>query len=514
MKKHYPLLWLLALVRLMLPFGLQNGYYQPHRDEFLYLNYAAHMDWGYMEVPPLLSVFSWLTRALGNGFFWVKFWPALFGALTFLLCGDLIIRHKGGRLALFILFISFFFGAFLTVFFLFQPGFLEIFFWTAISYCLVRFQQSEDVKWLYAFGVACGLGMLSKYTTAFFLSGVLLAILLTPQRTLFTNRHFYLAGIIGFLLFLPNLLWQYYHNFPIVFHMKELRETQLVHMDAAGFIGGQIVMNLVVILAWLGGLIAVFSNRHLTQYRWIGFAYFMVLGLLMAGSGKDYYALGVYPVLFGFGALWLEKITLKWSLPAKAVLLGLPVLAGLFIVPIAMPVFRPEKLVTYYEKTGFRNALGFKWEDQQNHPLPQDFADMMGWREIAEMTAKNYHQLPDSTKAATVIYCRGYFTAGALNYFGKKLGLPESVSDNGSYLQWMPSDFNFKHLMLIGHQNPGSDDVVFNHFAGRRLMDSINMPLFRENGMKIFFFENGSDSMRYYANEGLRQQKAKFIRKK
>jgi hypothetical protein len=294
--------------------------------------------------------------------------------------------------------------------------------------------------------------------------------------------------------------------------MKELRETQLVHMDAAGFIGGQIKMNLIVIFSWIGGLIAVLFSKKLKEYRWIGLAYFLVLGLLIAGSGKDYYALGVYPILFAFGSLWLESLILKWLIAAKTAFLAVPVLAGLFILPLALPMLKPEKLAAYYEKTGFRKALGFKWEDQQNHPLPQDFADMMGWREIAEMTAKNFHKLPDSTKASTLIYCRGYYTAGALNFFGKKLGLPEAVSDNGSYLQWMPSDFNFKHLMLIGHRNPDPDDVVFNHFESRRVMDSITMPLFRENGIKVYFFENGSDSMRYYASEGLRQEKAKFIR--
>jgi hypothetical protein len=44
------------------------------------------------------------------------------------------------------------------------------------------------------------------------------------------------------------------------------------------------------------------------------------------------------------------------------------------------------------------------------------------------------------------------------------------------------------------------------------VMDSIKMPLFRENGIKVYFFKNGSDSMRYYASEGLRLEKAKFIR--
>jgi hypothetical protein len=37
-----------------------------------------------MEVPPLLSVFAWLTHVLGDGVFWVNWWPTLFGALTFL----------------------------------------------------------------------------------------------------------------------------------------------------------------------------------------------------------------------------------------------------------------------------------------------------------------------------------------------------------------------------------------------------------------------------------------------
>ncbi|MCU0387038.1 MAG: hypothetical protein MUE71_00345, partial [Chitinophagaceae bacterium] len=80
--EHIMMKWLaaLALTRLVLPFLLQNSWYQPHRDEYLYLDYAKHMDWGYMEVPPLLSVFSWLTFHLGNSHFLVKFWPALFGA--------------------------------------------------------------------------------------------------------------------------------------------------------------------------------------------------------------------------------------------------------------------------------------------------------------------------------------------------------------------------------------------------------------------------------------------------
>ena len=57
---------MLALIKFLLPFLLQNSDYQPHRDEFLYLAEGSHPAFGYMEVPPLISVFAWLTKRLGN----------------------------------------------------------------------------------------------------------------------------------------------------------------------------------------------------------------------------------------------------------------------------------------------------------------------------------------------------------------------------------------------------------------------------------------------------------------
>jgi hypothetical protein len=387
----------------------------------------------------------------------------------------------------------------------------------------LNFQLSGKIKWMYFFGIACGLGMLSKYTTAFFITGVLAGLALSNQRIIFLKKEFYLAGLIAFFIFLPNLIWQFNHNFPVVHHMKELKETQLDYLDPKEFIGGQLMMNLVVAFIWIAGLIGLLVSKRLKDYRWFGFGYFITIILLIAGNGKDYYALGLYPPLFAFGAVQLETITIHWNKALRVALIGVPVALGIFILPLGLPMFTPEKLASYYEKAGFREAMGFKWEDRQNHPLPQDFADMMGWREIAETTAKHYTGLPDSTKATTVIYCRGYYTAGAINFYSKKLGLPEAVSDNGSYLLRMPGDFNFKHILMVGHKNPGPDDIVFNHFESREILDSIQLPFFRENGIRIYFFKNGSDSMRYYAgkvfNHSLptfrgRQEKTKYVCKK
>lgn len=170
MKKEYKLLYLLALIKCIVPFFLQNHYFGLQRDEFLYLAEAHHIAWGYMEIPPLLSVFAWISNLFDASFFWIKLWPSLFGALTYALVGKIILSFGGRRLALFLGFLPFIFGAYLRVHFLFQPNFLEIFFWTMIAYGVVRFIQTEKNSWLYVVGISIGLGMNSKYSVFFLLS--------------------------------------------------------------------------------------------------------------------------------------------------------------------------------------------------------------------------------------------------------------------------------------------------------------------------------------------------------
>src|ERR1700686_5038652 len=81
MKKLNRFLYLLALLKFTLPFFLQNAVYEPHRDEFLYLAEGAHPAFGFMEVPPLLSGFSWLTQHLGKKMFLFKNLPAFFSVV-------------------------------------------------------------------------------------------------------------------------------------------------------------------------------------------------------------------------------------------------------------------------------------------------------------------------------------------------------------------------------------------------------------------------------------------------
>ena len=288
MTKSNRLLYCLALLKIIIPYFLQNPVYEPHRDEFLYLAEGHHLAFGFMEVPPMLSIFAWLTHLFGGGMFWVKLWPSLFGAATFIVAGKIIQSLGGKRFAIFLLFLPFIFGGYLRMFFLFQPNAPEIFFWTMIAFCIIRFTQTGNIKWLYLFGVSVALGMLSKYSVAFYTVSILVGLLFTTHRTVFLSKHFWYASLIGFIIFLPNLIWQYLHHFPVIVHMNELQQTQLQYISPLSFLSDQLLMNLPCFFIWLAGLFYTLFSK---QYRYVALGYVFVIILLLAGHGKSYYAM-------------------------------------------------------------------------------------------------------------------------------------------------------------------------------------------------------------------------------
>jgi hypothetical protein len=486
------LIYLLALVKLILPFFLQNSVWEPHRDEFLYLAEARHMAWGYMEAPPLLSVFAWLTNLLGGAMWAIKIWPSLAGALTYVLVGRLVL-HLGGRwFALVLAWMPFVAGAWFRMHFLFQPNFLDIFFWTAMAYGLIRFQQTGKSIHLYVAGVSFGLGMLGKYSMAFYAAGLLAGLLLVWDKKVFTNRHFYYAIGLGFLVFLPNLLWEARHGFPVVYHMKTLQDSQLQFISPWSFLTDQLLYNVATVFTWVTGLIWVVRMK---QYRFIAWAFFVTLALLMIGHGKSYYSQGAYPVLFAFGAPRLEAWANKWW---KIGMLAFSLFIGIRLVPLLLPFKAPTPLAEYYVHHPLaRKAGALRWEDLQDHSLPQDFADMLSWEEMTQKLARAYESLDSMEKAHTLLFCDNYGEAGAVNYYGPKYHLPPAYSDNASFLYWMPQDFDrFDVLLLVTDDQQEMQHPFIKEFKAVRLVDSIANPYAREDGSLIILMKGPSDTFR------------------
>lgn len=509
MKKEYRILYVLAAIKFILPFILQNHYYEPHRDEFLYLAEAHHLAWGYMEVPPLLSVFAWVTDLFGTSMFWLKFWPSLFGTFTFLITGKIIISFGGRLLALFLGFLPFIFGAYLRVHFLFQPNFLEIFFWTMIAYSILRFIQTEKNSWLYVFGISAGLGMISKYSVAFFIISILIALLITRNRKIFLNKHLYFSAATAFLIFVPNFLWQFEYHFPVITHMKELHQFQLQYVKPSGFLLDQVLMNLPCVFVWIAGLyFTVIKEKG--KYRIFAWAYLLVMLILLYFQGKSYYALGIYPVLFAFGAVHLERFATQHSRAWKYVFIVIPFVLGIPIIPLLLPTWKPKKLAAYYEAMHLDKTGLLKWEDLQNHPLPQDFADMLGWKELTEKTAKAYATLSEDEKKHTIIFADNYGQAGALNYYGKKFGLPGAYSANASFLYWIPGSVHLENLILITDDKQEMQHPFLKDFSSVVLSDSITNKYALENGSLILILKGANEKMNQMFSEKIKQEREKF----
>ena len=138
MKKQTIILSLVILLKFVIQFFLISDTYELHRDEFLHLDQAPHLAWGYMSVPPVTSWISWLIFQLGNDAFWVKFFPALFGALTIFLVWKMVGLLKGDLYAKILGVSAVLFSALLRINILYQPNSLDILCWTLVYYLLIR----------------------------------------------------------------------------------------------------------------------------------------------------------------------------------------------------------------------------------------------------------------------------------------------------------------------------------------------------------------------------------------
>ncbi len=395
--------------------------------------------------------------------------------------------------------------------YLFQPNFLEIFFWTLIAYSCIRYVQTQKNEWLYVLGISIGLGMLSKYSVAFFTVSILLGLLITNQRKIFANKHLYYAAGIALLIFLPNLIWQFAYHFPVAHHMKKLQETQLQYISPVGFLTDQLLMNLACVFVWVSGLLWTAFSRGAKQYRFIAWAYIFVIILLLIGHGKGYYALGAYPILFAFGAYRLEQLTKKRFYFLRYVNITFIAFISYHSIPLLLPLFEPAKLAAFYKERHLEKTGALKWEDLKNHPLPQDFADMIGWKTMAEKTAKVYNSLSQEEKNKTIVKSDNYGLCGALNFYGPKLGLPQVYGYDASFLLWIPDTFNVTNVITVGEEMPDSTKDVLKYFSSVSVKDELNDSLAREDGSKvILWYHCDAATLSKFLKDEIAQKKKLF----
>lgn len=452
--QNYWLLIVFIAIKMVVQLLIVNPIYELHRDEFLYLDQARHISFGFISVPPLSSIISALIFSFGGGMFWVRFFPALFGALTMIFAW-LTIEVLGGKAYSKVLVsCALLFSIYMRLNILYQPNAFDILAWTAAFYFFIRYIRSAENKWIIFLMLTFVFGFYNKYNIVFLLAGLLLGVLLTKHRNIFSKKSFYFSLVVGLILILPNILWQISNNFPVIHHMMALKSTQLNYTSTSGFIVEQFLFMSGSLLVLIAAFVGLFFYRKFEDYRVIGFVYLIVITIFILLKAKGYYALGLYPVLLVFGGIFLES-TLKgfWKKFAFGILILGNLVSFLYIYDIMLPVKNPEDIIANKEK--FERFGLLRWNNGKNYNIPQDFADMLGWREMSEKALIAYKSIPAEEKEQTIIFCDNYGQAGSLNYYNRNK-MPEAYSASTDYIFWIPRIKVIKNVLFVG-EKPGHE---------------------------------------------------------
>jgi hypothetical protein len=452
------IVWSIAAAVLLLQLATANryGYFG---DEMYHMACGEHMAWGYVDQPPLIAVFAWLTRHLfGTSLFAIRLFPALASFGLVWQTGLLTRELGGGRFAQGLAALcSACAGVYLILGHLFTMNVFEPLLWMGCAYVVTRIVKTGNQKlWLW-FGVLAGIGLENKYSMGVFGFAVVAGLLLTKERKAFLSPWIWIAGVIAFLIFLPNLLWNIQHHWPFLELMRNIRASgRDTVFTPLQYITAQVVLlTPVTALVWLLGVAYFFFFDTGRQFRILGWTFVTVLVVLIASHGKDYYAAPMFPMIFAGGAIAFEQLATKrnmgWLRPALVIL----ILGGtLVFLPLMSPVLSPEAFLRYQKKLPFLPQPSEK--SMALEPMPHTYSWSFGWPEMVQAVAKAYAMVPPEERADTAIFANDFAAAGAIDILGPKYGLPKAISGHQTYWLWGPRNYSGQTVIVVGDTPEGA----------------------------------------------------------
>jgi hypothetical protein len=405
---------------------LTNNRYGFHRDELQFLTDARHLDWGFVPYPPFTAFVERIGLSLfGVSMVGLRMFSVMAQAAVIVVTGLMAFELGGGRLAQS--------AAALAVALSplpmfegteFQYSTFDYLWWVLIAYFVIRLLKTENPRWWLAIGVIMGLGFQTKYTMAFYVSGIMGGLLLTRNRRYLLNGWFWGGMALAVLIFLPNLIWQVRHDFISLHFLQHIHQRDVGQGRADGFFRDQFMIctNVVAAPLWIGGLLGFLQDR---RYRLLAWMYLIPLALFVAGKGRGYYLGAAYPMLMAMGGVicerWLSSLS---KIPRRAVeyvFFTLLVACGGYICAEIVPLASSGRLMKF--------AL------RENGDLREE----IGWDELVKTVASIQKSLPPEQRASLGVAVRNYGEQGAIEILGAPYYLPPVISGtNSAWLRGYP----------------------------------------------------------------------------
>jgi hypothetical protein len=284
---------------------------------------------------------------------------------------------------------------------------------------------------------------------AFFVAGLVGGVLLTDARRYLRSPWLWGGIALSLLIFLPNLIWQFQHDFISLEFLSSIHARDVAIGRAAGYIPEQFLFctNPFMVPFWIGGLLWYFRNEVGKRYRMISWMYVIPFLIYLITQGRSYYLAPAYPMLIAAGAVvwqgWIDRSSaqtarlvrgITWS----GIVIG-AVTAGALALPVA-PINSPLWHIT--------------------SEVHDTFTEQIGWPEMIETVADIYAELPEEEKAQTGIFTGENDEAAALNLYGPGYGLPTAMSGSDTF--WLRGYVNPppETLIVVGYSQ-GELDSVF-----------------------------------------------------
>ena len=441
----------IALAKLLLHcyFNNRYGYF---RDEFDYMSCGDHLAWGYVDQPPLIPFLIHVCRGLlGDSLRSVRFIPALASSLLVVQTAVLARELGGRRFALLLSAVAIVIAPqYLSNGSLLGTNCLEPNLWMGCAYFAILALKRDDPRnWLW-FGIVAGLGMEEKYSIALFGLGVVVGLLLTGQRRVFLNKWIWLGGLAAFLVFLPNLLWNVYYDWPFLQLMRAIKAAgrDVVLPPLQYFLQQTLLVHPFTAPIWITGLIALLVSQRLKIYRVLGWSYLVCYTVFFILHGKNYYLAPIYPMLLAAGAVTIENAIdrprLTWMKPAMVAVL---LMGGAAFAPVVVPVLSPDGFIAYTKYLPMK--LPVMEHSHARAVLPQWYADQFGWDEIVAETAEAWNRLSPGERGDCGIFAQDYGQAGAIDFLGRRYGLPPALSGHQTYFLWGPRGYTGNCMIVL-----------------------------------------------------------------
>jgi 4-amino-4-deoxy-L-arabinose transferase-like glycosyltransferase len=466
------ILIMLALLRFLLQV-FTNGQYGFHQDELVTVDIATrHLDWGYVAWPPLTPFLANISCSLfGLSLIGLRSFAALAEGIMMLLMG-LMIRDLGGNRWAQIL------GAVAAATApmsivqggLFQYETFDYLCWVLLAYMVVRLLKTEDARWWLAIGAAIGIGMMTKYTIAFLVAGVVSGTLATDNRRYLRSPWLWAGAVLALVIWLPNIIWQSQNHWISLYFLSSIHTRDVKDGLTNRFLLEQILFNFnpVMLFLVLAGLYYFIFTKTGQRYRMIAWMYFVPFALLLLAQGKGYYLGATYPMLAAGGAIWWEGRLNRMTSPIRRniwVRTTWSILAIFAIILIAteLPV---APLGSSWWNTISKNNVEVKSE--------------VGWPELAQQVAKVYNSLSASEKTNAAILAASSGEIGSIDLYGPAYGLPRVISGFDSYWQFGYGNPPPQTVIVVGF---GPD--LLSNFQNCMLVAPITTPFNVQNDETI-----------------------------